>query len=525
MTAARIGPAALAVTACLILASFYVTRGRASTPWPDAQLYASIARSLQIDGSGVPSTTWFSPAAVDHLPFYGPVFFTLMSWSFAVFGFSIESSKLPGLLGVLLVGAGAAWLASCLSGDRTRWLLAIVLIWLTPEIGAAATGGDMETLAVGFQLMALAAFARGLLVPTRGAMAGSIAGGFLLLAALTTPRSYPFVASFLVCACATAFMTRRPGAFRQVVMAGGVFTTGFVLWTLLEHGGPVPWARSMFFILTREDTDVAMLEAATRVFAFNWSSVVTPAAALAGGVLGFWHLVRSSRGDDTRAVAALFALAATIATGVIVVCGMNITFSLGMYFAVPVLAVVLALPRRAFGLPTAGLAAIVAALAAVNLAVAGVRDLRIAATWEARDPVPLTEFIRRQVPEGSSVVGPDALYFFSVEGAGSSYRSFVASSHADWARWATHLDAFQPPGHRRGASPGSSRFFIWQTGDDVPGEYACAVRVASYAAPPLHLNRLGPLRASWDVGFPSTDLYRLPPECPVGYDPTGTRTE
>jgi hypothetical protein len=110
-------------------------------------------------------------------------------------------------------------------------------------------------------------------------------------------------------------------------------------------------------------------------------------------------------------------------------------------------------------------------------------------------------------------------------GAGSHYRSFVASSHADWARWATHLDAFRPPAHRRGTSSDSSRFFIWQAGDHVPGEYACAVRVASYTAPALHLNRLGPLRASWDVGFPSTDLYHLPPECPVGYDPTGTRTE
>jgi len=39
------------------------------------------------------------------------------------------------------------------------------------------------------------------------------------------------------------------------------------------------------------------------------------------------------------------------------------------------------------------------------------------------------------------------------------------------------------------------------------------------------VNRLGPLSTSWDAGFPSTDLYQLPPECPVGYDPTGTRTE
>ncbi len=58
---------------------------------------------------------------------------------------------------------------------------------------------------------------------------------------------------------------------------------------------------------------------------------------------------------------------------------------------------------------------------------------------------------------------------------------------------ATDVDAFAPAAHRRGTLPASSRFFIWQAGDDVPGEYACAVRVASYAAPPLHLNRLGPL--------------------------------
>jgi hypothetical protein len=525
MTVARSGSAALAVAACLIAASFIVTRGRAPTPWPDAQLYASIARSLQIDGSGVPSTTWFSPSAVDHLPFYGPVFFTLMSWSFTVFGFSIESSKLPGLLGVLLVGAGAAWLTWSLGGGRMRWLLAVVMIWLTPEIGAAATSGDMETLAAGLQVMALAAFARGFLVPERWATAGSIAGGSLLLAALTTPRTYPFVAAFFVCACVTAFMTRRKGAFRPAIAAGVVFTIGFVLWTLVEHGGPVSWARSMLFILAREDTDVATLQTATRVLAFNWSSVATPAAALAGGVLGFLHLVRNVRRDDAQAVAALFALATTMATGVMVAWGMNITFSLGMYFAIPVFAVVLALPRRALGLPVPALVAVVAVVAAVNLAVAGVRVLRIAATWEARDPAPLTEFIRHQVPPGSSVVGPNALYFFAVERAGSRYRSFIASSHADWARWATRFEAFAPPAHRGGVSPESSRFFIWQAGDEVPGEYACAVRVAGYVAPRHDLQVLGALGESWDVGFPSTDLYQLPRDCPVGYDPTGARTE
>ena len=71
MKADRFGPAALAATACLIFSIFVITLGRVPTPWPDAQLYASIARSLQLHGNGVPSTIWFSPVAVDHLPFYG----------------------------------------------------------------------------------------------------------------------------------------------------------------------------------------------------------------------------------------------------------------------------------------------------------------------------------------------------------------------------------------------------------------------------------------------------------------------
>lgn len=527
MKADRIGPAALVTTACLIFSIFVITLGRVPTPWPDAQLYASIARSVQLHGNGVPSTIWFSPAAVDHLPFYGPVYFTLTSLAFSVFGFSVESSKLAGLLGVLLTVTGVAMLARSLSRERTRWLWAVVLVLLTPEIGAAATSGDMETLVAGFELIALAVYVRGLLGRTRPVISGAIAGGCVLLAALTTPRTYPFVAAFFVCGCAMTFVSRhRSSVLTQLAIAAGVFVAGFLAWTVAEHGGPVQWAQNVIFILTREDTDVAPLETATRVLAFNWSSAVTPVAALVGATLGCWHLAREFRRDSHEQMATVFALATTVAGGVLIVWGMNITFSLGVYFAVPVFAVVLALPRRTFSVPAGVLIAFVSTLLAADLAVAGVRYARVAATWAARDPVPLTEFLRLHVPAGSSVAGPNALYFFPVEAIGAHYRSFSPESHADWARWATRLDAFAPPADRR-VSPGpeGQKFFIWQTGDDLPQQYRCALRVASYAPPPIHLNRLGPFGGSWDIGFPATDVYRLPLECPVGYDPTGTRAE
>jgi hypothetical protein len=527
MTPGRIGSVALVAAAGLVCASFAITLGRAPSPWPDAQLYAAIARSLETHGSGVPSTIWFSPAAVDHLPFYGPVYFELTALAFAVLGFSIESSKLAGLLGVVLVASATALLARSLSGEKERWLLAVSLVLMTPEIGAAATSGDMETFAVGLELMALAAYVRGILQLSRPGLSGALAGSFLLLAALTTPRTFPFVVAFLAVGGVVAFVSHlRSNALTQLAVAIAVFAAGFVTWTIGEHGGPLQWAGNVRFILTREDADVAVLETANRALAFNWSSAMTPAAVLLGATLAARYAVRQSRREDDAHVAAAFALATTAAAGIAIVWGMNITFSLGMYFALPAFAVVLALPQRWFGLPPPAMVALVSIVLAFDVASAAVRVARIAATWEARDPEPVTEFLRRHVPADSSVVGPNALYFFPVEAIGAHYRSFAAESHADWARWATSLHAFAPPSDRGPRpDPQGERFFILQSGHDLPAGYACAEYLTSYQSPPHYLHRLGPFSSSWDIGFPSTDLYTLPSTCPVGYDPTGTRAE
>ena len=52
-----------------------------------------------------------SPDAVDHVPFYGPVFFELASMSFRLFGVSERSLRLVSFLGMIMLASAGTWLA------------------------------------------------------------------------------------------------------------------------------------------------------------------------------------------------------------------------------------------------------------------------------------------------------------------------------------------------------------------------------------------------------------------------------
>jgi hypothetical protein len=513
--------------AALSVVGFVVTLDRFPGPFPDPELYASIARSRQLYGIGVPSALWFSPRVVDHIPFYGPVYFDLVALSFNVFGVSLKSFRLVSLFGALMVASAAGILAATLSGSPRRWPWAVALILLTPEIGASATSGEMETLAVGFELLALAIYVTGIRRNT-AVWYGAPAGLVLLLATLTTPRTYPFVLAFLASAVIvpTLSHTNRRAALLQFGMCGGVLIAGLVIWASRSHGSPVQWVRYLAHVLSREDSDVAILRTSARSLAFNWSSLLTPIAAFGGGLAAGLPLVRRSPGsvDDNPGVA--FAVLTTCMTAVVVLCGMNLTFTLGMYFALPLFAVVLALPREAFPLRTRAVAVGLIALLAGDAAIAGLKYLRIAATWRAVDPGPINDFVRRYVPEGSAVAGLDAAYFFPVERVGASYRFTSMQSVADWSRWVPEFDPAAANVARQMAAPEPApRFMIWPARKQLPAEYRCALAelVGSYDPPPDNLFRLGRLGKVVWAGYPATALYRLPPGCPKGYDPTGPR--
>ena len=184
----------------LALIGFAVTLGRLPIDSGDAPFYASIARSLQLRGVGIPSVLKDGPTAVDHVQFYGPVFFHLAARLFAWFGFSSVAFRELSLLGAILVAFGGVAVCSALGGGRDRQAWACALLLLSPELGLMATFGRMDTLAVGFEMLGLAVFLHGLTDSAIRGGTGSVSAALFGAAALTTPRSFPFMLGFAVAA-------------------------------------------------------------------------------------------------------------------------------------------------------------------------------------------------------------------------------------------------------------------------------------------------------------------------------------
>jgi len=510
----------LAGASLLAVVLLAVTLRRAPTPFSDSQFYASIARSVQLHGVGIPSGLRYSPAAVDHLPFYGPVYFTLVARSFDWFGVSLRGLRVVSLAGALLAAAAAGLLAQSISAGSRRWLWAVTLLLFTPELRAYATVGTMATLAIGFELMALAVFVAGLQAE-RHRPVYSVAAGLLLgAAALTTPRTYLFIAAFFT----GLLLCRRARA--PLVLAFAAFSGVMAVWTVSSHGSVTAWARYVGFILLHEDSDVALLPGAARqpFFSLSYALVTCIAATASLAVAALLSRRAYQAGGAERQDIASAVLLTGWLSFIAGLVTLNLTFTQTTYIAIPLFVCVLAMPyellpisRRIVKTAAIGVLSIEASLAAVWYA-------RIAATWDARDPDALYRFIDRYVPDRAAVVGPHAPYFIAVERSGARYRSAYPESWADWARW---VPVIEPDAVERARTMPKTatqgRFLIWQAGEPLPGEFACAASspVAVYEAPPNHLDALGWLgERAWDTGYPRSVLYRLPSGCPAGYDPT-----
>jgi hypothetical protein len=518
----RVGLWALIVVAVL---GFTITLQRTPTRFPDGTLYASITRSWQLHGDGVPSMLRHSPLAVDHRPFYGPVFFSLATGSFDLFGFSMRSFRLVSLLSVLAIAMMGSVLARALSGERDRGLWAFGLLVLTPELAASATAGAMDPVAVALELAGLTAFVLGLLRGTRSAWYGLASGLFLALAALTTPRTWLFIAAFLMSGVLIGWTQhgRTRSTWTALAVAAWTVVVCVTAWATYSHTNPLSWARYIGFIITHEDTDVAILPAATRQWAMNWRYVITPAVAIAGALLATPALMTRGWTLSSESAGAVFAVVVGWITLVLTACVMNLTFSCGTYLSVPLFASVVALPRRYFRVRSLHLVVAVAGLLAFDIGARALDYIRVASTWSARDPDRIRAFIAQRVPPRSDVIGPEDLYFWPVERSGSRYFSIWPESWADWTRWVPQIEpsAVGPRPRRRSLT---LRFLIWPAGEGLLPEYACAHDhvVGVFKPPPDDIALPKRLTTASDRRFPASVLYALGPQCPTsGYNPSG----
>lgn len=491
----------------LAFGAMVVSITRTPLVWHDEVVYSSIARAMQLTGSGVP-TVLEGRSTADHVALYGPVYFALAAAAMDLFGPSMAGVRAVGVAGALVAAVAAGLLARWVGGTRRRQWWAFAIVLLTPEVGYAATGGRMDTVALGGSLLALAVYARGL--ERQASMSHGVGAGALLGAAmLTTPRVYPFAAVFVG---AALLFSLRGGSLRQVCWLVGALAVGVVAWGTFWFGSPVAWVELLWQVLTRYDAKVAVLPDAVRQWdAARWF-VLTP---LAAGIGGLVTVLAWRRGTDIPRPGAMFGLSVSAANFILMLAVMNDTFSLGIYFAVGLLVAVIA--TVAFP-PLPGRSVMVVFLAILVTAQVGlrvVRTARLAETWDAGNPDAIEQFVRSYVPTGSYVFGPDAFYFYAVERAGSRYL-LAEPSHGQ--RW-TSLVASAPASPLAASRP---RFVIWPVDDDLvgplPPAFSCAGPARARYEPPRYAPPSGVIAVNGGLMpsfFPASVLRPLPPGCGI----------
>ncbi|HEY2434022.1 MAG TPA: hypothetical protein VGI12_15210 [Vicinamibacterales bacterium] len=493
----------------VIVGTFVVTLTRQPVSQKDEPFYASIARAYHYGPPGVPSMLDASaPTAVDHIAFYGPIYFRTVDLFFSLFGVSVAAFRAIGLLGVLLCAAAGVCICRALGGGPSRQAWTWLLLLLTPEAGAAASSGRMDSMAVGIEMSGLAILLAGFARQRRPVLYGLGAGTLFAAAALTTPRTFPFLAALVIAGIVEQWRAAPvPRATRRVGLAAVASGGGILLaWTLIRFGGPAGWVRLMATIATHENTDVALLPAAAaRDLMFtSWQAI--PLVFSVAGALAAAYLMRS-RDATPQALAGAFALVATWTTLVLTITLFNYTFIFGVYFVMPLTAVVIALPTPLSALHRRAAAGLALLLCLLFGGVRAAKIVRAAITWDARDPSKLARFVADHVPPGSRVLGPGPDLFLPVERAGSRYYSVPQLSFADWSRWS------HPEAQGKAVALPAADFLIWRTRDgDPPRDVACfgLGPVATYHPPPVTLPRLAwILAADPFAGYPETTLYAL----------------
>jgi hypothetical protein len=443
------------------------------------------------------------------------VYFDLAAWSIRTFGISQVSTRLVSVAGVLLLAAAGGLAAVWLAGGLNRGLAAAGFLLIAPELNAGNVAATMHPVGVALEIVALAGVAAVARWPASW-WPGLLAGSGLAGAALTTPRAYPCVLAFVL--AGVLWRQWAPGLRRSWTVAVTLAGVAVVSWAIAS-GGLAGWVDLIWTVFSSEDRDVALLPTAARNWAPSGGMLVTAVAGVIGTLVAARALATPAGARLAEAPVLGFALLWMWITGVASLVSMSYVSASRIYWAVPVLAVALAVPYERLG--RARVAAWLAAgLLVADVGVTGVRWARIAATWESRDPARIEAFVREHIPPGSAVIGPEAQYLVAVEKAGSRYFHWRESSHADWARWAP----VDPP-EREVLPVWRGRYLIWPTREELPGEYACAAGrpLGQFVPASTSLHALGPLGVTDDRGFLPSRIYALSPSCPEGYDPTGAR--
>ena len=497
---------------------------RSPIPWLDEVYLVSVANSVAHQNRPFERLTP-RPEWVDgYEKIYGPVFFHAEAAFIRVLGLSPLSGRVVCWIGAVLTAIAAAWLVG-VAGGSVQWAaLAFALIVLTPEFSVIARNGRMDSLAIGFELAGMACLMMALRESTRATLWALGAGACWALAVLTTPRTLPFLAGLVVAApLLLAAREMRASFVRAGVCLFAIVGISLFFWARHLDLTLVGWAWWLWDGL-KDDAYNVVLPGHQRYWALRVPTAITPLLAIVGSLAVGGALLRRRAALDgvhsKRRITFCYLLLAVVFNAVFYLVVANYAFGISQYFVLPLLVVVLMAtavaarlepwahrPMMAFWI----LAALF--LGAINV----VKYVEVWQTWHLRDPRLMQQFVERSVPRGSIVFGNDQYYFYAVENAGSTFRTYNAGNAGiDKLKSATPRQPVVVP-------TVDQSFLLWPVADPnapFPAWFECARAnvVARYESPaePIGIERLVTFAFTpFAHGYPTTILYRVPAGCPV----------
>ena len=452
--------------------------------------------------------------------FYGPVAFFLGSFDLRLFGLSLLGWRLLGFAGAIVLTFAAAWVSSCLRRSPTATAASAMFVVLSQGMGARATSGRIDTVTVASELLAVGCGVCAL--QTWGNLWSSwmYAGGagFLSgLAALSTPRSFPFLLGFFV-ALAVEIVVARTWNW----MALGLVTAVSALlpiawWTIRQGTDPLSWLR---FVLAASRGDTVSV---SPMLQGSWHLLDGPLVPRLSGLLVilvmfvvFGAAILTSRPQNETdgldfAASGLRLASITVMVNYLATLVVVARFWDYEVFVVPLLLPVL-IPLSARVLRTGGRRTVhrlvVVSWLALAILLVIIRAGKIAvwlASYQERDARPLLAFVEDKIPQNSRVFGPDEYYFYAVESAGSHYLFVRAVAPNGLVS-----KLYEGPNWRRELTGNQFLYLIWPTGRNLPHDLTLA-----------NLQLQGSFIAGREGGFaccrwlgggsgyPPTTLYRI----------------
>jgi hypothetical protein len=507
----------LVTTVALLL--ILVMLPRSPLPWWDEIFYASAALAAARGGPPVASVMGAFPHTMRIDLLYGPMMTFLGSLEIRLFGLSATSWRLLGFEGAVGTVFSAAWVSRRLDSSAVTPAATAMLVALSQGMGARATSGRFDTVTITLELLSLAC--------TLGAMRGqesrrpafvyaALAGIFCGLAALSTPRSFPFLLGLFVAMGLEVALAGKWELAVRGLMIGAVALVPVWGWTFSQGMSPIGWLRVVAAASQGDKLNVSPLLHGT------WHFFDEPLVPLLSGLL-FLLVMVVVFGATMLTARHTFEMQRHD-----IVCGVRLasitvlinyvaSFLLMAHFwdyeifvvplLVPVLAALTARMLRDRGPRTVQWLVLGAwmVLAIFLVTIRAGKVVAWLASYQERDPQPLQAFISSNIPTNSRVFGPEDFYFYAVERAGSHYLFYRPRIPSGLLSKADHdLDWEEQ------LKESQALYLVWPKEDSLPGGLALANLhlVGSFAAQ-MEKEPIGWRKAGWSSGYPATNLYRI----------------